>query len=214
VIRLAVVVEGETEEEFVKKVLANHLINHQVIAQPIKPRGRSGPSGGAIRVERLAAQMNRLRRHFDVVTSLFDLYGFPGRIELETVEDLEQRIDTEIARLAGEDLDSSVVFSYIQRHEFEALLFSEVEVFLNVLATFPLPIESLRRIRAEFPTPEDIDDGPATAPSKRIMQLVPGYRKRTYGPILAEETGLTRIRQECPRFDSWISRLESLATQA
>ena len=213
VFRLAIVVEGETEEEFVKRVLASHLLSHDVIAQPIKPRGRSGPSGGTIRVERLAAQMNRLRWNFDVVTSLFDLYGFQGRKEQETVEDLEQRINTEIAQSTEENLDISTVFSYVQKHEFEGLLFSEVSAFTEVPNIPDGLIDSLRGIRAEFSTPEDIDDGPETAPSKRIIDLLPGYRKRLYGPILAEEAGLTRIREECPRFDSWISRLESLATQ-
>ena len=106
------------------------------------------------------------------------------------------------------------MFSYVQKYEFEGLLLSDVDAFAEVPSIPAASIESLRRIRAEFATPEDIDDGPATAPSKRIVQLVPGYRKRLYGPIIAEETGLTRIREECPRFDSWINRLESLATQA
>lgn len=211
VIRLAIVVEGETEEEFVRRVLANYLHDHQMITQPIKSRGRSGPSGGTIRVERLASQMRKLRWNFDAVTSLFDLYGFQGREEQETVEDLEHRIDQEIERISGRDLDRSTVFAYIQKHEFEGLLFSEVSTFSEVPNVPSQSIEQLHSIRAEFPTPEDIDDGPNTAPSKRIKQLVPGYRKRLYGPIIAEETGLTRIREECPRFDVWVSRLESLA---
>lgn len=36
-IRVAIVVEGETEEEFVKHVLTDHLTSHHVIAQPINP---------------------------------------------------------------------------------------------------------------------------------------------------------------------------------
>lgn len=211
VIRLAIVVEGETEEEFVKRVLANHLHDHQVIAQPIKPRGRSGPSSGTISVERLASQMNRLRWNFDVVTSLFDFYGFKGKRVQETVDDLEGRINEEIEKRSGVGLDYSRVFSYIQRHEFEGLLFSEVDAFVDILDISAQTRESLQDVRGSFPTPEDIDDGPNTAPSKRIMKLVSGYQKRLYGPILAEETGLWKIRTECPRFDSWISRLESLS---
>ena len=211
VIRLAIVVEGETEEEFVKRMLASHLLNHNVIAHPMKPRARSGPSGGTIPVERLAAQMTKLLRNFDIVTSLFDLYGFQGKLEQETADDLEQRINAAVDERIAHYWNRSTLFAYVQKHEFEGLLFSDVDVFAKVLDTSAQSIESLRRIRADFMTPEDIDDGPQTAPSKRITQLVPGYRKRTYGPLLAAETGLTRIREECPRFDSWLSRLESLS---
>lgn len=104
------------------------------------------------------------------------------------------------------------MFAYVQRHKFEGLLFSDVEVFVQWLDVPRRSIKCLREIRACFPTPEDIDDGPATAPSKRILKLVPNYRKLRYGPILAEATGLARIRAECPRFDSWVSRLESLGS--
>ena len=210
-IRVAIVVEGETEEEFVKHVLTDHLTSHHVIAQPIKPSGRVGPSGGTITVDRLANQMARLHWNFDFVTSLVDLYGFRGRLEHENIEELERRIDSAFDERIAHDWNRSSVFAYVQKHEFDGLLFSEVGAFANVLNPSARSIESLRDVRASFPTPEDIDDGPETAPSKRIIQLVPGYRKRTYGPLLANEIGLTRIRGECPRFDSWISRLESLS---
>jgi len=211
VIRLAIVVEGETEEEFVKQVLASHLLGHDVIAHPMKPRARSGPSGGTITVERLAAQMTKLHRNFDNVTSLVDLYGFQGRRAHETVHDLEHRIEVIVDEKMAGGWNPSKVFAYVQKHEFEGLLFSEVGVFASILDIPASSIASLRTIRASFATPEDIDDGPQTAPSKRIMNLIPSYRKRLYGPIIAEETGLTRIREECPRFSSWVSRLESLA---
>ena len=65
-------------------------------------------------------------------------------------------------------------------------------------------------ITVEFDTPEDINDSPTTAPSKRIKRLIPSYRKRLDGPPLAAEIGLNGIRSECPRFDAWLHRLESL----
>ena len=212
VIRLAIVAEGETEEEFIKAVLANHLRSYDVISQPILPRARAGPSGGTISVDRLADQMARLQWNFDVVTSLVDLYGFRGRQEHEAIEELEQRIDAAVDERIGRDSDRSRVFSYVQKHEFEGLLFSEVSAFASVLEIPRRSMRTLQAVRAEFTTPEDIDDGPTTAPSKRITHSVPGYRKRRDGPLIAERAGLITIRAECPRFDSWISRLELLAS--
>lgn len=211
-IRLAIVVEGETEAEFVKMVLAESLNNCGVIPHAIMPRRRGITSGGALRTNQLASQMYKLSWNFDFVTSLVDLYGFPGRRPGESVGGVEQRIDDEVDSLFGSDWDRTRVFSYVQRHEFEGLLFSDVGVFRRLLNVSRRDIQSLEGIRACFQTPEDIDDGPATAPSKRILKLVPHYRKRLYGPLLAQESGLARIRAECPRFHSWVSRLESLGS--
>jgi hypothetical protein len=60
--------------------------------------------------------------------------------------------------------------------------------------------------------PEEIDDGATTAPSKRIIKLIPEYehRKASAGPIIAEKIGLRRIRERCPHFDEWIKKMERL----
>ena len=205
-IRLAIAVEGETEEEFVKNVLAPHLRDRGVESYPIKPGGR----GGSISVERLASEMARLRRNFDFVTSLVDLYGFRNRRQAETVEQLEERVDGAVDSAVGHDRERSRVFAYVQRHEFEGLLFSKVDAFGLVPGGAPDSVAALRSIRAAFPTPEDINDGVETAPSKRIVRVFTTYRKRLYGPLVAEEIGLANIREECLRFDAWVGRLESL----
>lgn len=70
--------------------------------------------------------------------------------------------------------------------------------------------DSSSKIRSEFSTPEDINDNPNTAPSKRIGKLIPGYHKITGASVVAKEIGLATIRTECPRFGAWVNRLESL----
>ena len=71
-------------------------------------------------------------------------------------------------------------------------------------------IQELTAIRKEFPTPEDINDDPNTEPSKRIEQIFADYDKPTDGPLIAQEIGLAAIRAQCPRFNAWVARLESL----
>mgnify|MGYP000072153576 CR=1 FL=1 len=66
-------------------------------------------------------------------------------------------------------------------------------------------------IREQFPNPEEIDDSPDSTPSKRILALEPHYQKPIIGTLAALETGLVRIRAECPHFDGWVRRLEALA---
>lgn len=204
-IRLAISVEGPTEEEFVNRLLVGHLRSKGIETRPVS-------LGGNVTVARLAHEMRNLfwqRYHF--VTSLVDFYGFKDKDD-RTKCQLERAVFDDVDRLIARSWDQRVVFPYVQQYEFEALLFSDVTGF----STLGLPgidepcLDSLRRIRSHFDTPEDIDDDPVTAPSKRIEALIPRYRKRLHGPLVAEATGLERIRSECPRFNGWVRRLEAL----
>ena len=204
-IRLAISVEGPTEEEFVSRLLVDHLRSKGIETRPVS-------LGGNVTVGRLAQEMVNLfwqRYHF--VTSLIDFYGFRDKDDRTKCE-LERAIFDDVDRLIARSWDQRVVFPYVQRHEFEGLLFSDVDRF----STLGLPeidepcLENLRRIRHHFDTPEDINDDQATAPSRRIQALIPRYRKRLHGPLVAEATGLERIRGACPRFDGWVRRLEEI----
>ena len=113
-IRLAISVEGQTEEEFVNTVLVDHLRPKGVEPQPIL----LGGSGGDVTVERLARDMARLYWDFDFVTSLVDFYGFRGKGSA-TVDELEKIIDEKVNDHVRRSWDQSRVFSYVQQHEFE-----------------------------------------------------------------------------------------------
>ena len=204
-IRLAISVEGQTEEEFVKKVLADHLWLKGVVSQPIL----LGGSGGDVTVDRLAADMARLYWSFEFVTSLVDFYGFRGKGSA-TPDELEKIIDERINSNIQRSWDQTRVFSYVQQHEFEGLLFSDVSVFAGLTDVPDSAVEALRTIRSRFPTPEDINDSSDTAPSKRIVKLIPRYQKVVDGYVVAKEIGLDAICAECPRFNAWVTRLESL----
>ena len=203
-VRLGISVEGETEEEFVKEALATHLQSRGIYAIPVllgRARRRAR-SGGNVTIDRLASEMLDLRHSFDAATSLVDFYGFRGK-GTKSPDGLVQAIRDRIGRP-----DDESVFPYVQVHEFEGLLFSDVDAFQTVF--HDAPVDDLRSIRSTFHTPEDINDNTRTAPSKRIGKLIRGYRKRLHGPLLAVDIGLERIRSQCPRFDAWLRRLESL----
>ena len=108
-------------------------------------------------------------------------------------------------------MDASRIFPYVQRHEFEALLFSDAGAFSILPYAANDAVDALLSIRSRFNTPEDIDDSPDSAPSKRIKALIPRYGKVTDGALVAEEIGLEKIRAECPGFAAWTARLYSLA---
>jgi hypothetical protein len=84
-------------------------------------------------------------------------------------------------------------------HEFEALVFSHPPTICEVLRS-PESEEDVQAIRDEFSTPEEINDDPNTAPSKRLLNLFAEYRKRLHGLIAARRIGVETMLSECPHF--------------
>ncbi len=208
-IRLAICVEGRTEEEFAKNMLAGYLQTKGVELEAVL----LGYRGGDVTVDRLSSDMANLLRPlwgFDFVTSLVDFYGFRDKGSL-TPDQLQTIIDESVEQKISHSDAEPRSLTYIQSHEFEGLLFSDASAFFNCLPGIPeSAVATLLEIRSDFGTPEDINDGAETAPSKRIKRAILGYDKASDGPLVAEEIGLDTIRAECPRFNGWLTRLESL----
>ena len=206
-IRLAISVEGETEEEFVKSVLVPQLGLGGMECEPVLLKGN-------VTVPRLGGEMARLLDDHDFVTSLVDFYGFQNKQSHETPSTLETRIAAAIRTNVRQNYEPGRAFPYVQQYEFEALLFSDVNAFASLPRVSGRTIDGLKVIRDQFPTPEDINDSPDTAPSKRIQRVIPRYEKINHGNQVAEAIGLGRIRAECPRFNSWLAHLESLGSSS
>ncbi len=66
-------------------------------------------------------------------------------------------------------------------------------------------------IVASYDNPEEIDDGVETAPSKRLLRMIPRYRKIVDGVNAAQIIGIDRVRAQCPHFNDWLIGLEALA---
>jgi hypothetical protein len=98
---------------------------------------------------------------------------------------------------------------YVQLHEFEALLFSDPQSFSIAFPGIGAEVAKLQAIRSAFDTPEHIDEREHFAPSKQILKILPQYDKPVYGPLIAKQIGLARLRKECPHFDAWLARLEA-----
>lgn len=112
-------------------------------------------------------------------------------------------------------LDERYVLPYVQMHEFEGLLFSDVEQFQFVLDGWDARSRAaLLQVRQAFASPEDINDSPATAPSKRILSIFANgsYAKTEHGPLIAEAIGVDTIREQCRQFDGWIRHLQAWGT--
>lgn len=147
-------------------------------------------------------------------STFFDLFrlprDFPGLAEHRLAQDTVRRAELLEAAMAEEGDDRRFI-PYLQRHETEALVFAGLD-HLEELLDATADLEGLQALREEVAgtPPEDIDDGPRTAPLKRLARHIPSYSKTVHGPTVAEATGLPAFRAAGPRFDAWISRLEAL----
>ena len=209
---LGVVVEGKTEEAFVRNVLGEYLQSYQLEVAPtiIGSANSRGDGGGNVNIDGLARDMVISSWDNDFVTSLVDFYGFIGKGEM-TVDQLENQIALSIQERVPDHPNFDKFIPYVQMHEFEGLLFSDTSAFAEIDASED-SILQLEQIRNSFPTPEDINDNSATAPSKRLEKLLLRYHKPRHGNIVAEAIGIDTIRSKCRRFDVWLRKLESLGS--
>lgn len=219
-IRVHVICEGDTEETFIDGVIAPHFQPMAIYVSPSKI-GEPGKKGGGFTFERLFLDVrNRLLGDKTAYcTTFFDFYAlpkdFPGKADAAgkvTVKDKSaavcEALSTSLqARLGDQSIRKFI--PYVQMYEFEALLFSDVQGFARGIYR-PDIVDQLQEIRDAFDSPEEINDSVNTAPSKRILKLVPKYEKPTFGSLAALEIGLPAMRRECSLFHLWLKRLEIL----
>ena len=222
-IRVNIVVEGQTEESFVKQVLSPHLGEKNIFVTPrlvlLRRSGRSVARGGMHNYAQPKRDIEQWMKEERTAycTTMFDFYAlpkdFPGKNDIppqstphEEVQHLEQALSADLG-------NPQRFIPYLQLHEFEAILFSDINILDNtVIALKPVKskLNELRQIIDKFENPELIDNNPQTAPSKRLCDLYPAYDKRFFGELVAETIGIDNIRTVCPHFDNWIKRLEGL----
>jgi hypothetical protein len=209
-IRLYIIVEGRTEE-----IIANRMLVPHLSARGVYPSVHSegGGSTWARWRKHIARWMRHDRKPEARFTTMFDLYAlpedFPGNAAHTTVSDTTHRVEL-LEQAMLDDLGDRRMVPYLQRHEVEALVLAGLDRLATLLPEQKQGIEQLREAISSI-SPEDVNDGTTTAPSKRLSRYVPGYDKTLHGPIVAEDVGLPGLRAKCLRFNQWIEKLEALA---
>ena len=219
---IVVVCEGQTEEVFVTEVLAPALWDGYVFLYPrliaTSRHSKGGPLKGQ-RVLRFVRNTLRERRN-TYVTTFFDLYAlppdFPGRdaatARMDSVDQaaaVEAEFHAAVVDEAG--CRPERFLPHIQPYEFEGLLFSDVTQFAAVEPAWQRYVAQLEVTRQSVPSPEHINDGPATHPSARLRNLLrPRYNKVRHGRAVSGRIGIDRMRAECTHFDRWLARVEAL----
>ena len=216
--------EGQTEEAFVKATLAPHLEKHGVYAIPTVVWTNRWPSGGGQRGgvanwSQIHRDLRELTKDGNAwVTSMLDFYGlpkdFPGQNEIRDTNDAYKNVElleTRFAEALGNERERFIPF--ITLFEFEALVFSSPVAVASHFGSNKLE-GALRSIVEEAKSPELINSGENTHPKMRLMRLLKehndAYDWAIDGPTILHKTGIQAIRNACPHFNAWITRLESL----
>ncbi|MFZ6844956.1 DUF4276 family protein [Undibacterium sp. RuTC16W] len=214
--RVYIIVEGQTEEAFVRELLSPHYARIGIYFTPIIISTSPGYKGGVVSYAKVKPQLLRLCKQDSeaYVTTMFDLYALPGDfpgkslVNYPSMGSGSQKTAFLEMQLA-QDINLANFIPNLMIHEFEALLFVQPEKF-GEWTDDATVVQTLSAVTQAYTTPEDINDSPQTAPSKRVLAAMSTYQKTVHGPLIACEIGLDAIRNACPHFHAWLKKLEAL----
>ncbi|MFN5658540.1 MAG: DUF4276 family protein [Pseudanabaena sp.] len=223
-IRLNIIVEGQTEELFVNNTLVDHLGQFQISTSACrvttsKAKGKKGGLENYAKVEndinRWLKQQSKQDARFK---TMFDLYALPN--EFPSFEQANKLLDPYhkvglLETAFANSINDNRFIPYIQLHEIESLIFTNLEEIYKSFPEYDTYQNEINRLSTEcssYSSPELINQGITTAPSKRLAKVIPRYDKlkTTLAPQVIQKIGLVKIREKCPHFDQWVTRLERL----
>lgn len=211
--RVIFIVEGDTEISFIQKCIMPYLyqkgFTNPMNAQKIITNRKKNKKGGNVAfdylkndIERVAATRNIL------ITTFLDFFRLPTDFPGYTTDSLKiEQIEEAVRENISSIVDRANFLPYIQRHEIEALMYTNMDGF-NYVVDKEESLNKLKEIINQYANPEDINSGSETAPSKRLMKIFP-YQKTTDGEIILEALPIDDIRSKCPRFNEWLENLEN-----
>ncbi len=214
--RIIIICEGETERDFCKHVLTPYMAKYKI---SIEPPLIKKSMGGIVNWNILKKEIEiHLSQSNAIVTTLIDYYGlykkheFPQWKEGEAKADKNKRMDF-LEQSMKEELDENFryrFFPYLQLHEFEALLFTDKNVFYDLVPKADLDLKGIAELEktvAEYDNPEMINNNRDTSPSHRLKRIIKGYNKPMYGHYITEAIGIDKIRKKATRFNNWVEQL-------
>jgi hypothetical protein len=210
--RLIIIVEGDTEKEFVKTILTPYLNNHGIYSIDCFKIKHS--KGGLTTYSHLKKDvLNCIHETNTIITTLIDFYAlpqdFPNYLESTEIPDKNKRLNF-LEKSIVEEIENSKsakfpnLIPYIQLHEFEALIFSSPVGIDALFTKDQIDFQELNKIFDLHENPEEINNDPLTAPSKRLIKHIRGYNKIVDGVLILDEIGLETVLKKCPRFSYWV----------
>jgi hypothetical protein len=221
-IRLNITTEGPTELRFVKDVLFKHLLPYNILCDhrsvlTSKEYRKRGGMTTYIKAKNDIQQWLKSENSREVrFTTMFDFYAlpndFPGYSDAQKLTNPYDKVKC-IEDAYAKDIDDNRFIPYIQLHEFEALLFSKLDVLLAEYEDKTKEVEKLKTELSLPPynnNPELINEKRETSPSHRIIELIPEYQKVSSGSMLTDLISIDILRSKCVHFNDWLIKLENL----
>lgn len=226
-IYLNIISEGSTEEAFINNVLRSYFAPMGIYVYTRKiltgwnKLDRRPAKGGLLKYAQfkkdiyrwIESDRGKVNTYY---TSMVDLYQFPRDEESPYKREIQQISNPflkvkALEEAIGKDIDHPHFIPYVQLHEFEALLLADPE---RLVSLYPDKKTAVDRLQREIlgMHPEEINEKPSSAPSKRIIKYIPEYegQKAQVAPLVVEDIGLLRLRERCSHFNDWITKLEGL----
>lgn len=221
---LHILCEGKSELVFASYVLSPYLIMKeiQVIPQALITNKRLNAKGGMISFSHAMRDLENMMRQFNdgeknrrLFTTMFDLYAlpndFPGYEQSLRYKDYGQVEILE--RGFSAFVNKQNFIPYIQLHEFEALVLCNVPELVNMYPDAEKELKQLETLIVDDynGNTELVDNGPSTAPSKRIIQALDGkyrYDKPQGGKLTTSSLGIPALRTRCRHFNDWLTKIE------
>lgn len=215
--QVAILVEGQTEEAFVKRVLqplvgcSNADLTPIVVHTSRAASGAARRGGGQWRHYRSHLQKLLAQPHWAMVTTLVDFYGYPDdapSCSCTGVHLPSQCADSRQAAMR-EALGSDRRFApFVVVHEFEALVIAAGSLSASFLGSEKSARTLRELVEGHDGDAEQINDSPETAPSKRLKTLHPKYNKVRDGIDILDGRLLDAM-ELTPRFAKWVESLTS-----
>jgi hypothetical protein len=216
-----ILVEGQTEERFVKQVLQPHLLSIDFSLVPTLlttkvVKNGANFKGGVTTFQKFESDLRRLlggSGSRGLVTTMLDYYrlpkDFPGMSDRPAPIDLFRRV-LHVERALFDHFKDSRFLPFLALHEFEAWIFSCPSTLPEVMVESEGEAE-FAAICNSATTPEHINEKPGQNPASRIESIFPSYRKVLHGPTATDRIGLPLIRSRCEHFHGWLGQLEKFA---
>lgn len=216
------VLEGPTEREFVVKVLGPYVAEStggavrlipSVLITSVSAQTYRGGTGHDYKIVRGNVARAIGEGGADRFSTMLDMFRFPTKNRPWTVTPRPadpivwaQRMEEEFAR----DIGDYRFRPYLCLHEFESLLFTAPEVLAEKVPALACALDEMLSLLAAKASPEHINDGAKTAPSKRLDAWAAGaYRKPLHGFQVASAIGVDAMRGRCRHFNRWVEWLLS-----
>lgn len=211
---LKILVEGYSEEHFVKCKLAPFLLKYNVKIEEL--------------VNMNGANWTDLQKHLKImssndktawITTIIDVYPlskkYPSYKTLKNISNptaLVEAMEAMLSEFMCVQQHHEQFIPFFVLHEFEAWLFSQPEIIVEHFQNKQAVRKEINKILNKARNnPEDINHGEATHPKAHLLRITQdNYKSGDDGIKIINKIDINIIKESCQHFANWLDRLIKL----